>query len=147
MGCGSSSLKGNDFSQRPDLQSAANSEAARPQIVVSDTDNNTTKTITTVQLSQSQPPESQPPSSARKTSKLPSFNLNNIVDPYARKRPSNVAPATDDELVKATGMTRDELMAWGDKNVYRAKGGPQGQVANGPAAMVGFDAGAYGGGY
>ncbi len=148
MGCGSSSLKGNDFSHRPDLQSPSKSGAERHRIVVTDTNNTTATDQLLSQIpSQSKQSESEPSSTPRKTSKLPSFTLQNVIDPYATKRPSNVGPPTDDQLVKALGMTNEELMAWGAKNIYRAKGGPQGQVGNGPAGMVGFDAGAYGGGY
>ena len=127
MGCTFSSLKGSD-AHRDDL---TNQDTA-PRIVseVSDYGPSTSyappDAVTTKSMQRRE-------SSTKQMLQAYSHKTSSFSPIDSKRRSSGLS---DEQMKKHTGMTRDELMAWGDKNIYRGKGPASMADGSGAGAMA-----------
>ena len=131
MGCGSSSLKGSE-PQRSDL----NDQADRaPRIVVQEVED---PTHGPMKRPSAVAPSSEISNGKQRKSTGSSLPFNKASFSLSNPRP-NPKPLSDEEFQKATGMTRDELQAWGDKNILRGSGtASKAEAGLSPLSGVGF---------
>ena len=134
MGCTSSSLKGSD-PRRSDLTT----QEVAPRIIASESER-----YYEPPTSHASPDQVTAESMQRRQS-----STKQMLEAYSHKKsafsPNDSKPkskgVSDEEMEKYTGMTNEELMAWGDKNIYR-KGNASTAGGDGGAMMMGMQASA-----